>query len=332
MAYGTHSYSKRAPACLRHLAAVGTAFRSATNANEARMTMRSPFVIAIVSLVLLYGAEVLACATCACGDPTLTVMGTEQPFAGRLRLSASFDLRSETSGLTERTSIEEQRLGFGTSYAIVDWLQVSLSVPLVRKHVTAPDLSTDTTYNLGDLDLRARAVVWRDRNFAPRHLLSFNVGAELPTTPLLEHNDGTSLAVEAQAGTGSLDPMFGLSYAFFANPISLFASTTAMISTRGHHEILAGPALLTSITAQVQPFEVLAFRLGLDTRVDAPALIGDEQDEDTGGFIAFVSPEVVLRAYMDWLVRVAIRVPVFHRLRGARDEGLMMTVGVAHDL
>ena len=294
--------------------------------------MRSPLVIAVGSIGLLYGAEVLACATCACGDPTLTVMGTEQPFAGRLRFSASFDLRSETSGVTERTSIEEQRLGFGTSYAIFDWLQVSLAVPLVRKHVTAPDLSTDTTYNLGDLDLRARAVVWRDRNFAPRHLLGFNIGAELPTTPLLEHDDGTALAIEAQAGTGSLDPMFGLSYAFFAHPLSLFASSTAMISTRGHHEILAGPALLTSITGQVQPFEVLAFRLGLDTRLDGPALIGDEVDEDTGGFIAFVSPEIVLSPYMDWVMRVALRVPVFDRLRGERDEGLMVTVGVAHDL
>jgi hypothetical protein len=280
---------------------------------------------------LLADREASACATCACGDPTLTVMGTEQPFAGRLRFSASFDLRSEAVGATAITRVEEQRLSLAASYAIVDWLQVSLSAPLVRKKVTAPDLSRDTVYNLGDLDLRARAVVFRDREFAPRHVLGLNAGAELPTSPHLSH-DGRALSLDAQAGTGSLDPLVGLSYAYFADPVSLYASATAMVSTRGHDDLLAGPALLGTITAQLQPFEVLAFRLGVDARLDGHALIGDERDLDTGGFIAFLSPELVISPVMDWVGRVAVRLPMIDRLNGDRDEGPMLTIGVAHDL
>ncbi len=37
-----------------------------------------------------------ACATCLCGDPTLSAYDAEKPFAGRMRFSLSHLARSET--------------------------------------------------------------------------------------------------------------------------------------------------------------------------------------------------------------------------------------------
>ena len=39
-----------------------------------------------------------ACATCGCGDPTLTLMGAGQPFSGRLRLGAELRYRWDELG------------------------------------------------------------------------------------------------------------------------------------------------------------------------------------------------------------------------------------------
>lgn len=273
-----------------------------------------------------------ACATCACGDPTLTVMGAEQPFEGRLRLSAAFDVRSEVVGVAAPITTAEQRLSLGLSYAALDWLQLAMTVPLARRRVVGQDLSADTVYNLGDLDLRARAILWRDQVFGPTHLLSVTAGLELPTMPVAERADGVRAPIAAQVGTASLDPLVGLSYAYFADPFSLYASSTVLIPTRGRLDLLAGPAWLSTVTAQLQPWPVLAFRLGLDARLDGPAYEGQVRDPDTGGFITFFSPEVVVSPLMDLVLRAALRLPVFDRLSGEHDEGPMVTLGVAYDL
>lgn len=295
------------------------------------MLRPGPFILALFGGVI--GSRTAeACATCACGDPTLTVMGAEQPFEGRLRLSFGFDLRSESVGTTRVITTEEQRLSLGVSYAVWDWLQVALTVPLARRQVTDVDLSRDTVYNLGDLDLRARAILWRDRVFAPTHLIGLTAGLELPTTPRAVRDDGTPAPIEAQVGTASFDPLVGLSYAFFADPFSFYASSTVLVPTRGRFDLLAGPAWLNTVTAQLQPWTEVAFRLGLDARLDGVAREGDQPDNDTGGFITFLSPEVVVSPVMDLIVRAAVRLPIIDRLNGDHDEGPMVTLGVAYDL
>ncbi|MFP2933934.1 hypothetical protein ACLESO_54180, partial [Pyxidicoccus sp. 3LG] len=62
-----------------------------------RPTLVAPLLLATV-LVLAPGPRAWACATCACGDPTLTSMGAEQPFSGRLRLSSTLRAWGHTVG------------------------------------------------------------------------------------------------------------------------------------------------------------------------------------------------------------------------------------------
>ncbi|HKO89712.1 MAG TPA: hypothetical protein VJU61_01085, partial [Polyangiaceae bacterium] len=43
--------------------------------------------------------RVEACAACDSGDPTLTALGTEQPFAGRLRSALGLRYRTDAIGV-----------------------------------------------------------------------------------------------------------------------------------------------------------------------------------------------------------------------------------------
>ncbi len=52
-------------------------------------------------------------------------------------------------------------------------------MPLVHRLVSAVNLAEADIWAPGDLEFRARAVIWRDRKFAPRHLVSLIGGLEV---------------------------------------------------------------------------------------------------------------------------------------------------------
>ena len=63
--------------------------------------------LAIMVALSLPVGDAWACSTCGCGDLTLTVMGSEKPYAGRLR--AALELRHRTDAVG-RPGFNEQRL------------------------------------------------------------------------------------------------------------------------------------------------------------------------------------------------------------------------------
>ena len=100
-----------------------------------------------VAFLLLPSGDARACASCGCGDPTLTSMGTEQPFAGRLRLATQMRAWGLASGqLGENAAaLRELRMDLSVAYAPTPWLFLSAMAPLLpssvvwdgpRKHLT----------------------------------------------------------------------------------------------------------------------------------------------------------------------------------------------------
>lgn len=79
----------------------------------------APAVSVALLVSLLWPGDALACAACGCGDPTLTTMGAEKPYAGRMRLALevshlTLELgRPETGGL----ELSEQRFDGIVAYA-----------------------------------------------------------------------------------------------------------------------------------------------------------------------------------------------------------------------
>ncbi|MFP5306414.1 MAG: transporter, partial [Gammaproteobacteria bacterium] len=63
------------------------------------MQVRLPLpALAAGILGLSAAAPAQACSTCKCGDYSITLLGVEKPYAGRLRGSFDTLVRSETQG------------------------------------------------------------------------------------------------------------------------------------------------------------------------------------------------------------------------------------------
>ena len=210
-------------------------------------------------------------------------------------------------------------------------LTLSLMVPLVRRHLAYANLARESFWSLGDTEVRGRVIVFRDAAFAPKHLLSLVLGLELPTAPR-RRKDGVLLGPEAQSGSGSFDPVFGLGYAFFAVPWSLYLSSTIRATSADARGNRLGRQWTQAATVQLQPWSTFGVRVGLDARYETQGYEAGQRDPDSGGFVAFVSPGLITQPLDDLLVHLTVSVPVLERWRGAQDEGWALTAGVTGDL
>lgn len=292
-------------------------------------------ILAACSLCTIASLPVpaLACASCACGDPTLVVMGTEQPFAGRLRLSAELRTRSERMGNgDDRHELHERRLDLGAAWSPSSWLTLSLTLPLVDRELGMANLARVGAQAVGDVEVRARVYVWRTGGFGREHLLALHGGVELPTSPTIRRG-GVALADEVQPGTSSLDLLAGASWLHLRGSFSFYASAVALLPRRTPLGYTPGRALLGTAAAQVQPWDFLALRGGLDGRWERAAIERDGTVRpDTGGFALFASPAILFQPWTDWLLQLQLRIPAWQRMRGEHEEGTGLGVGVIRDL
>lgn len=285
-------------------------------------------------LLLVPGPPARACATCACGDPTLTSMGTEQPFSGRLRLSTLLRAWGQTVGRDNQDALRlrETRLDVAAAYAPVPWLFLSATLPLQAREVRDVSLARERGWGVGDVEFSAKAFVYQDKDFSPDHLVSVLAGVKLPTAPVLRAADGTELDLDTQLGSGSVDPLAGVAYQHFRGTWSFLASATGFLPTRGILGFRAGASVRTTLAAQYQPAPRWAVRLGLDGRVEAAGDLNGEQEEDGGGVIGYASPDVLFSPATDVVLAAGVRVPFFNRLRGRVAPTPIAMMSVAYDL
>ncbi len=286
-----------------------------------------------LAIVCSLGEAAQACASCGCGDPTLTTLGTGKPFAGRLRGSLGLSYRTDAIGQARvnRVELEEERLDASIAWAPLPSWFLAVTLPVVRKQVTYVNLEQRTRLSLGDVELRNKFFVFQDRDFSPRHLVAVEAGLKLPTAPLERDTQGNLLPLEVQAGTGSFDPIGGVSYALFQLPWSGYLSATGTYPTKGIEGSRASRSLRTTLAAQYQPMNLLALRLGLDTRLDGRAREDGRPEPDSGGFIAYVSPSVLLSPLVDLILMAGVQVPVFNALDGYHDEGAVYNLAATLD-
>jgi hypothetical protein len=302
---------------------------------SSRKALLPPAWLLVACGLLAEPSSARACATCACGDPTLTVMGAQQPYANRFRPSLEFQYRTDAVGEAgvDRVELREQRLTLGVAYAPLEWLMLSATLPLLWRTVTDVSLAETSLFSPGDLELRSRIYFWRDREFAPRHLLAAVAGLQLPTAPLDQEASGEYLEPELQGGTGAFQPVLGASYSFFADPWSVYASELAYIPFHSRADWHNGAAWRGSHVVQYQFVDWFAARFGANfrwemrTRRDQPP----DPEPDTGGFVLFLMPSVVLSPVTDLVINIDLQLPVVNALFGDHDEGPLFAVAVAYD-
>ncbi len=302
-----------------------------------RMPATSPRALALLAasgLLLAEARPAQACATCQTGDPTLATMGSEAAFAGRLRFSTTLALRGDRSGLPGVSELKthEQRLNLSVAYAPNAWLMFSFTLPLVRREVEHPNLAQDRTMGVGDADIRAKFFLFRDRSFGATHIVSTHVGLEFPTSPTLKDSTGAPLLLQAQSGSGSFDPLFGIAYALRANPWSLYAATTLLVPTVGHIDARTGRTLLGTVMGQFQVLSSLGLRAGIETRLDERLQEATGPDPHSGGFVGFASMGLVLSPTDDLVVEGSIQIPAIAALHGSHKESPAFLVGASYDL
>ncbi|MCB9594143.1 MAG: transporter [Sandaracinaceae bacterium] len=275
-----------------------------------------------------------ACATCGCGDPTRTTMGTGQPYAGRLRLGANLRYRWDDVGDegVDRATVHEVRLDLAAAYAPTDWLIVAASLPVLYRDVGWVNGGHASTVSPGELELRARVVLLRDRAFAPRHLLGVALGLKLPTGIDQVTPGGTLLPIEAQPGSGTWDGIGGLFYTHLADPWAVFATAQVTVGWAGRYDESPGPSLRGGLALQYRFDANVTVRGGVDARWDAPATIEGQTDPSTEHVTLFASPDFLWSPEDDWLLTVGARIPVAQLSGQGRAEGWYFLVSAVVDL
>ncbi len=287
-------------------------------------------IAVITCLLAAWPSSAAACATCGSGDPTLTVMGAGQPFAGRVRLSAELQYRHDAMG--DATRVDEGQLQLGAAYAPADWVMISLTAPLVLRDVTFGDLAHATVAGLGQLDLRARFVLFRDRAFAPEHVFGLVAGASLPTIVDQLDPEGRLLPAEAQTGTGTFDPIGGVFYTWLADPLSLFASLTAQVPLAPRYAEAPGASVHLTVALQYRVTEWLTLRLGADARGDAPSSDDGRQTPGSEHVVVFAAPDVLVAPAPDVIFVLGARIPVAQHSPDGRSEGPYASLAMVVDL
>jgi hypothetical protein len=269
-----------------------------------------------------------ACAACASGDPTLTVMGTEQPYAGRLRLAVRGRVRGDR---LDDVKVLEGRTDLSLAWSPWPTLSLSADLPVVARAVSVGGAPRRHSVALGDAEARVRWFVFRDRELAPRHLVALVGGVAAPTGE--SSAAGVALPRDALAGTGVWSPLLGVSYAYFAHPLAFFASVVGYLRLGTMDGEAPGESLRGTVAVQHQLVPALALRVAADARVDARVRRFDGQRErGTGGGIVFAGVDAVVSLGGDLVLFAGLRVPVVQALEGGHVETALGELGLAADL
>jgi hypothetical protein len=128
-----------------------------------------------------------------------------------------------------------------------------------------------------------------------------------------------------------VDPILGLSYATFQGDWSGYASGHAYFALPGRGGDRSSSSLRLSTSVQRQLIPAFALRLGLDTRVDARGTEDGRAAADSGGFIGFVTPEVLVQPTEELVLVATVRLPAVNALAGHHDESAIVGLAAAVD-
>ena len=292
----------------------------------------------LASLILLLSSPaIFACAACLCGDPTLTTMGVEKPFAGRTRFSVDYLSRGETMGQARISEhvIDEQRVTYSISYAPSTQWVLSASVPMIDKRVDRYDLSFEEASGVGDTDLTARWFIGKSTSIATSRLWGLHVGARVPTSSEQQLN-GQAVDFDAQPGSGALIPSLGIWLGEYHLPWFFYGSAIVQhTSSAGYQGYRGGNALLLTAHSQYAlPSTVLgkwALQFNLDGRWKNPDEYNGVRDDDSGGTLIMATPGLVWTPLTDWLVNVSVQQPMIENARGRQQEDTTLRAGITYD-
>ena len=298
--------------------------------------MRPSFKILGGFFAILIGSQTsaIACSTCQCGDPSLTLFGTEKPFQGRTRLGAELRFRTEEVGATfsNQVRLKETRFTLSGSHTPFSWISVGASLPILHKEVTQTNDAKQRATGIGDMVIQSRIYLYGPLQRDTRNQFGLSAGSKFPTAPQHHGNSGAPLDIDTQPGTGAFVPQAGLWYTRFQYPFLGFASSVTHFATTGREGYKAGEAVVTTLMGQYHFNSKLAANLSFDSRWSARDRDASGVEQNSGGFFAFVTPGIVYSPKTDFLIQASVQIPTINALYGDHTEGFNFFGGVTYDL
>lgn len=273
----------------------------------------------------------LACSTCKCADPTITLLGLEKSYENRVRVGVDTIIRSESSGDgVGRVTTDEWRTLIGAAWSPTPALSLAVQLPYVRKTLEAPSLARVEAHGLGDIDLVGRAVLYRSGKVTDRHLAGLRAGIRLPTASRVRSN-GALVDIDAQPDAGAVAPSVGAWYAYFRYPVFVTTSVTGLVYGDGRQGFAPGNAVLGSVLAQYAVNQPLALQAGLDLRGSGHNRFDGVVDPDSGGVLGMAWTGAALRIGGELLLAAGVQWPLLDRLNGRQDEDITVRASIAYD-
>jgi len=290
-------------------------------------------IILLMLYITVHSASVSACATCLCGDPTITTMGTSKPFAGRMRAGIEYLTRGEKGAIPGVNDFEtrEERVTYIFSYApSANWI-LAISLPMVTKKVDRFDLSSQQGSGEGDIDLSARWVLGKDREFASRYLWGLQFGLRVPNSTE-QSADTQMIDIDAQPGIGATVPSIGAWYGRYVNPWFFYASLVAQHATsEGYQNYQAGDVVLLTGLAQYGIANSLALQFSIDSRFKKYDYYDGERDDNSGGVLVMGSPGLGWTPIEDLLLNIQYQIPIVEHPHGYQEEEPTLRWGISYD-
>jgi len=281
---------------------------------------------------LLAAPVVMACSTCMVGDPTLSLMGAEKPYAGRLRWSLDYLSRSEELGIDgfNKKNIEEDRISLNLAYAPTSRLMFGLNIPYAHRHLQSYNLTDEEVTELGDVTITVKNFV-QEKDFLQKHMYGLIGSIKLPTGAEQYDSTGQPLDFDVQVGQGAVVGGIGGWYALYNYPYMFYTSASYYVASEGYQNFQAGNALVFNATAQYASQHHLAYYLGLEGRDSEKDAFSGVDDDDSGGTIVFLAPGIIYTIKQDLLLNTSVKFPAIDALNGNHEEGTIFTIGVTYD-
>lgn len=290
-----------------------------------------PWLLILAALVF-FSSNALACSTCKCGDPTITLVGDEKPYANRLRIGLDVQLRSETEGdpaILEATT-DEDRYTLGFAYSLNNRLTLIANLPYVYKERRDTSLAYMEADGLGDIDIYARYNLQAENE--QRHLYGVMGGLRLPTSEEVKDGAGNTLDIDVQPDAGATAVTAGGYYQYFASP--WFASASASVVhfvSEGRQDFDPGSSIVGSLRAQYALKYNFAPQVGLDFRYSEKDHFSGAKDHNSGGFLGNLWLGIATRVGGELLLYAGAQIPVIDGLNGHQEEDHTLRLGFNYD-
>lgn len=268
-------------------------------------------VATITSGALSFAPRAHACAVCATADPTIAASGEEQPFRGRLRVSADARIGHVDAGAM---SLDDRRVEIATTWAPLRAFELTFATPYLFRTVTDASLRSFDHATLGDVELRAKLLAYESRGAFGRRRFGLIGALKLPTAPTELDAAGVPLSSVLQPGCGSIAPTLGAYYTASRAAWSEYASVSLFLPFSVRTAPHAGDSARASALIQYQTQNAsgprFAGRAGVFTRLDASGeLAPGVDDPNSGGFVGYVTTELAVSPISDLVVTVGAFFP-----------------------